>query len=256
MCQSDKDGKIIIYNYNDYINIVNRELSNYEQRIFEEKKVNKELKKIKQEAETMIKDLYYNDAINEELLYQSTGLIKTKTGRIMKMPGPEAKYFDNFDLGYVYVLVKTHKMKPEQLVSCNVHDIPVRLVQAAGQTYLGRITAMLEHLLAPISVSYCKDLVNEYCKDSKSYTEYVRIWSQTNCKSNSPSKNYYIATSDVKSLYPNVPRNLIQLALEDAIETCSFYSDTDRKIITNLCMLCLKNSYIKFDDKYLGKIPA
>ena len=140
-------------------------------------------------------------------------------------------------------------MKPEDLPNCNVYNTLVRLVQAAGRTYLGRTTALLEHLLAPISIAYCKNLVNEYCKDSKSYTEDLKIWSQKKLEEKEQHDNYFIATADVKSLYPNVPRNLIELALKDALHTCSSLKETVIETITQLAMLCLNNSYIKFDGK-------
>ena len=77
-------------------------------------------------------------------------------------------------MGYVYPLLKTHKLTPDQILKCTVDEIPIRLVQAAGNTYLSRITAMLEEILNPISIKYCKMYIPEYCKDSKSYLETLR----------------------------------------------------------------------------------
>ena len=198
----------------------------------------------------MVKKLYDSSIIDKDLLYQSTGLILTTTGRWMKTSSPAAKYFDNLDLGYVYALIKTHKMKPEDLTNCKFNEIPVRLVQAAGRTYLGRVTALLELLLQPISVKYSKYLVEEYCKDSKSYTEDLNKWRKIQYNSNNTKENYYITTADVQALYPNVPRNLICLALKDALNICSDFEEEDQQVITDLTTFCLKNSIIKFNGSF------
>ena len=93
-----------------------------------------------------------------------------------KKPGPTAKYFSNFDAGYVYPLFKSHKLTEETLNKCSINEIPTRLVQAAGNTYLWRFTAFLEEIFRPISHKYCKLGLNEYCQDSKNYIMDLMEW--------------------------------------------------------------------------------
>ena len=79
--------------------------------------------------------------------------------------------FSKKNCGYVYPLWKTHKLSPRQLKESNFNDVPIRIVQAARNTYLNRITAFLKIMLDPLSIKYCKFKLNEYFKDSKSHFE-------------------------------------------------------------------------------------
>ena len=149
--------------------------------------------------------------------------------------------------GYVYPLLKTHKIEKEELPNCELKDIPIRLVQAVGNTFLSKTTALLEELMKPISVAYCKDIVNEYCKDSLSYIQKLNIW-----KNNaSEDKLYYkLIAADVKSLYPSLSRELIEKALKEAVSLFSNWSKTGQSTFVNLCMNCLKNQILEFQGSF------
>ena len=60
-------------------------------------------------------------------------------------------------------------MKPEELATINIFNIPVRLLQSAGKITTSRVTTMIESILQPISAKFCQSDVNEYYKDSKQY---------------------------------------------------------------------------------------
>ena len=84
-------------------------------------------------------------------------------------------------------------------------------MQAAGHSYLSRITAFLDEILSPISMKYCQLTINEYCRrDTKSYINTLSEWKNRNSAQN----HVYITAADVKALYPNLSRELIQNALE------------------------------------------
>ena len=100
------------------------------------------------------------------------GEITTAT-TIQRATGNQAKYFSNELLGYVYPLFKTHKLQPEEIENCRIEEIPIRLVQSVGHSFLSRITSMLNIILSPISSIYCKTGINEFCKDSKDYTDEI-----------------------------------------------------------------------------------
>ena len=167
------------------------------------------------------------------------------------MTGPQAKYFANMEAGYVYPLFKTHKYKPDQLNQLKVQDIQIRLVQSAGNTFLSKITAFLEHILKPISQCYCTTTVDEYCKDSAHYLDNLMKWKYDNIN-NEENQNleYRITAVDVKGLYPNIPINLVEVAIEDAMIKCSTFSDNGKTIIKNLVIFCLKNTFIQFKNKF------
>ena len=42
--------------------------------------------------------------------------------------------------------IKTHKLTPNEIFEKPIHDIPVRLLQAAGNIATSRLTAVLEHI--------------------------------------------------------------------------------------------------------------
>jgi len=48
---------------------------------------------------------------------------------------------------YAYTLFKTHKLTPESLLNVDIKEIPVRLLQSAGNISTSRITAFLKLIL-------------------------------------------------------------------------------------------------------------
>ena len=110
-------------------------------------KILNQIVKIRKLAEEKTVKLFQENIINEDLLFRATGIKQSdnkKTGLkvFKKITGMQAKYFSNMDMGYVYPLLKTHKLHPDIIQQCQPGDIPVRLVQSAGQTFLSRITSI------------------------------------------------------------------------------------------------------------------
>ena len=159
--------------------------------------------------------------------------------------GPSAKYFLNQTPAYSYPLFKTHKIIPSKLEQTSVHDIPVRLLQSAGNITTSRVTTFLESLLQPISVQYCKLWVDEYCRDSKTYLEQLVNW-----KDSSASRNVWISTADVQALYPSIPRDILEKSLMSAFNTCTDYSRTIKSILIELIIYCLNNVILQYQDNF------
>lgn len=249
ICTSDKDGKIIIMDYNDYIRIIKKELEEYQKLPITKQNLERNLMKIKSAAEELVVKIYKQDLITENLMYLTTGIKRRKLSeKLQKYGGPSAKYFKNMNTGYVYPLLKTHKLKKDQLTLCSIDQIPIRLVQAVGNTYLSRITAFLEEVLQPISIRYCQSGINEYCKDSKSYTEKLKKWKKE--KTNQNNKDYQLVAGDVKALYPSLSRDLIEKALHEALEKHSGWPKQGQDLLIKLCLHCLNNEIIQFKDKF------
>ena len=180
ICRSDKDGKMIICNNEDYTSIIEKELRKYEP-IKERKNMEKFLKNTKERAEIMVLDICRNKDITEDLLYNTTGFKKNVNGEIKRITGTAAKFFSNLETGYVYPLFKTHKLAKAEIITTGIQHIPTRLVQATGDTYLSRITAFIEEIIKPVSQEYCTKIVNEYCRDSKHYITDLMKWKKK-CK--------------------------------------------------------------------------
>ena len=89
---SDKDGKILILNFEDYIHIVSEELKK-----FEEIKTNTSLtnfiNQTKAKAELKVENLNKINVIDENILFHTIGKNTNKSGILSKITGPKAKYF-------------------------------------------------------------------------------------------------------------------------------------------------------------------
>ena len=248
ICKSDKDGKTIIVNYDDYIDIMTRELKDYNQMNLKNNKMEKWLTETKTEAEEMILELHESGDVDEEMLYCATGIKRNKNNKLCRMTGPQAKHFANLETGYTYPLFKTHKLNVEQVMETNIKEIPVRLVQSSGNSFLSRITALLEFLLKPVSKLYCSKGVNEYCKDSEHYLKDLMQWKNKSIPEQE-LEHYKIVAADVKALYPSLKRELVQMAVEDALQSSSKITRQGQKCITKLVMFCLSHSVIQFQNR-------
>ena len=247
ICKSDKDNKILIVNHKDYIKLINQELEKYKKLDLRSEQVHERMEKTKSEAVQLLLKLGQSENIDENLLFHATGYKRNKNGILRKITGTKAKYFANLEPGYLYPLFKTHKIDCEKLNNISIEDIPLRLVIAAGNTYLSKITVFLETILNPISVDYCKHGINEYCKDSSHYIEELRSWKYNG---QDDEQNFIITAADVRALYPNIPRSLIKMALKDALDQFSYFSEEGKHLICELTKFCLNNVIIKFQDNF------
>ena len=131
-----------------------REFKTYDKLDLGKKRLEEWLSEKKKMAEEMVLNLYKNDIIESKLLYATTGYTENKHNKRCRIAGEKAKYFKNLDPGYAYPLFKTHKLSVKEIDTTDATNIPVRLVQSAGNSYLGRVTALLETMLKPISIRY------------------------------------------------------------------------------------------------------
>ena len=116
----------------------------------------------------------------------------------------------------------------------NIREIPTRIIWAIGNSFLSRITTMLQNLIKNIAIKYCKTEINEYCKDSDQYLEELFSW-----KKNEIKEEINIITADVKNLYPSLKRILIKNSLEDCLKVCTHYNCKQKKQIVETIIFCL-----------------
>ena len=175
ICSSDKDGKIVILNYKDYNSIMLRELKDFETVKMVGCTISQHFEQIRETCNSWMIKLHKLKIVNDCMLLHTTGK-KLYEKLYRKVPGAIAKFFRWNTPAYAYPLFKTHKLPVEELLYAEVADIPVRLLQSAGNIPTSRITAFLEVLLKPISVQYCSGSLNEFCKDSRHYIEDLISW--------------------------------------------------------------------------------
>ena len=90
--------------------------------------------KLKENINQTLVNMWKKNYLDDNLLFITTGMKKTKTSILRKVSGPSTKNFANNNCGYIYPLWKTHKRNPDNLKTCSIKDIPTKLVQAESYT--------------------------------------------------------------------------------------------------------------------------
>ena len=254
--RADKDGKIVILNYDDYGAIMTRELQQFEKLDVSADGSDTYLEKVRIDCNELVVELHAIGELKDELLLPITGM-KCRNNAHRKVNGASAKYFRCNTPTYAYPLFKTHKLTPANLLNVAIKEIPVRLLQSAGNISTSRITAFLEFILKPISAEFCKNCPNEFCQDSRHYIGDLLMWKERLTKKIETAKQkpvFYIVAADVKALYPSLHRDTVTKALECAFEKHSDYSAEARKIIVELNKICLNNVVTQYGDQlYIQK---
>jgi len=134
----------------------------------------------------------------------------------------------------------------------DIKEIPVRLLQSAGNISTSRITAFLELILEPIGTEFCKNYPNEFCQHSRQYIGDLLIWKEILTKTDETGKQkhvFYIVAADVNALYPSLCRDTVTKALECALEKHSNFITNAQKIIVKLNEICLNNVVTQYGDQ-------
>ena len=88
--------------------------------------------------------------------------------------------------------------------------------------------------------------INQYCKDSGDYIERLMAWKNNELEEEC---EYRLVALDVKNLYPSFSRELIKLALQDSLNTCSNLTLNGKETVTELILFCLDNIIVQFKDQ-------
>jgi len=165
-----------------------------------------------------------------------------------KIPGPIAKYFSCVQPAFAYPIFKT--LKPDKLTDISPLQIPVRLLQSAGNITNSRVTAFLEHILKPISIRFCQTFFNEYCRDSKQYLMDL-AQRKTNFLERHPNTGQflYIVAGDVKALYPSIARTLALIAIRYALTHFSDFNTNCIDTFIELISHCLNNVIVQHKNE-------
>ena len=156
VCRADKDGKVLVVNYEDYNQIMKNKLQRsftYISSLITDN-IRKHLNNIRSKADKQIIELHKIGIIDDQTLKHATGIKYYECKGYQKIPGPVAKFFSSNRPGYAYPLFKTHKLTPDALSNVSVFDIPIRLLQSAGNITTSKITAFLEHIFQPSALNF------------------------------------------------------------------------------------------------------
>ena len=251
VCRTDKDGKILIVNYSDYHEIMEKELNKFDVLQFTPQIMHKQFEVNKRKCENLIISLFEKGVISKDLLYHSTGY-RVKENCYQKVTGELAKYFACSSPAYAYPLFKTNKLQPDHLLNARITDITVRLLQSAGHIPTSRFTAMIEYILHPIAVKYCQDGINEYCRDGTHYLLELDQWksNKLNIQNKLINEDLFIVAADVIALYPNINRNTLRDALTTALNLQSQFCALGQRYFVELIMLILESVIIQHGQHF------
>ena len=143
---------------------------------------------------------------------------------------------------HTYPLFKGHKLKKEDFDNKVIP--PTRMVMAGinGPTY--RLGLFLNHILKEVAEKYC---LGEVVQDT---THFIQEVNKLNDEGLFETSSIKIGTLDVDALYPNINRPLAMEALEDALNTCTEYSDDIIQTILRLMKFCLENSVVHYRGRW------
>jgi len=228
--------------YKDYDAIMAKELQQFEA-IKDLSSTNVKLKfnQTRKKCNSMTIDLHEENS----MAHQG---IKNKNGQYKKNFRPAAKYFSCHSPVYTYPLFNTHKLTEKELTEKNKHSRFPNPSPAITRiyTYL-KIHRFSWNVTSPYKRRYCTKGINDLCKDSKHYLIELVKWK--NSKLATANNNLiFISTCDVKSLYLNIKRCLIERALSHALETHSSFNQQAQNIIVRLTMLCLESVILQYRD--------
>ena len=98
-----------------------------------------------------------------------------------------------------------------------------------------------------ISTNYCQFQLKEYSRDSKHHLMELENWKSI--QPTNTTSTLFINTADVKSLYFNINRDLIPIALKHALKTQSSFK-LAQQILVELTMTCLNNVILQYLYKF------
>ena len=248
-CRSDKDGKIVIISREDFKAIMQRELLVDKIDDMNSEDAQDKLGSIKLIMEDMVKKLHLAGGISDKMLLHCIGMYRDSVSNNLVRVKKAAKYFTVGKPGYSSLLFKTHKLNQEDISTVAAQDIPVRLVSAISNITTSRCTSMLEFLLKPISIDYCK---TEYTRDSSHYLQALIEWKQRAITVGIDPKNIHLIAGDIQSLYPSCKRELVRRALQQALSQ-SNYTEECQQLIIDLAMFCMENVLTQFEDNFFSQ---
>ena len=213
-----------------------------------EEDIQEKLTSIKQKVEEMVKKLHSKGGISDKMLLHCIGMYKDINNNLVRVK-KNAKYFTVGKPGYSYPLFKTHKLSQENIQNTQAQNIPVRIVSAISNITTSRCTTMLESLLKPISIDYCK---TEYTRDSSHYLQSLIEWKEKAIATRFDPKRIHLIAGDIQSLYPSCKRDLVRRALQQALSQSS-NTDECQKLIIDLAMFCMNNVFTQYGDNFYSQ---
>ena len=118
--------------------------------------VQENLESIKLIMDDLVNNLHSVGGISDKMLLHCIGMYRDRANNNLARVKKAAKYFTVCKPGYSSLLFKKHTFNQGEISTVAAQDIPVRLARAISNITTLPCTTMLEFLLKPISIDYCK----------------------------------------------------------------------------------------------------
>jgi len=169
--RADKDGKIIILNYEDYDTIMTKELQQFEKMDVSVEGCNTYLEKVRRECNDLIVKFHDMGAVSDELLRHVIGMKCKSSNSYRKVNGALAKFFllqytgvrlslPNFlcvlisrSLYNLKLKYTTTVFKPKRIHNCITHSEVSRNIMAADAGNVPQLRAIItSHTVCSVHV--------------------------------------------------------------------------------------------------------
>ena len=143
---------------------------------------------------------------------------------------------------YIYPLYKIHKLNASQIAEKVIP--PTRMVTSGvrGPTY--RIGVFLDSVLKPVSEEYCR---GELVKDTTEFLQRLKCSSDSGDLS---GEGLNLVAMDICALYPSIKIDVALIAVRDALNKKSEYSDKEKDAIISLLRYTLRNSVVHYREDW------
>ena len=111
-----------------------------------------------------------------------------------------------------------------------------------GPTY--RIGVFLDSVLKPVSDEYCR---GELVKDT---TEFLQRLKRSSDNGDFSEQGLNLVAMDICALYPSIKIDVALVAVRDALDKNSEYSDKEKEAIISLLSYTLRNSVVHYRDEW------
>ena len=229
--KADKGGSILILNYEDVVNTLEKEIYN-EDKYIKIPNTNSEahLKDTSTKVKTLTVKLNDEHNITPTDVRLITGL--NGNGNMSKKP----EYLPSVPT--IYPSFKIHKLNEEQINDKTIP--PARFINSARNGPLYRLEKWTSTFLTDISKQFAKD---EFLLDTNDLLNQIEEFNQTGLLEDG---NTLLYTLDVKELYPSMQPKLVLQALNDCFAEDTSTPESTKEALQEMIELCLNESYVTY----------
>ena len=231
--KADKGGAILIMNYADTEEAIEKELFDENKFTEIQSTADKHLSTVRGKINKTTIDLQQKKKISNDDKTLITGLTEKNNAK----QAPEYRAVSP----YTYPSFKVHKLSKEEIEQKKVP--PARLIHASKHSPLYRMEKWTSPFLTNMSRRYCE---NEYILDTKDFLNAIDELNNTNTLQN---ENFNLFTIDVAKLYPSIQPHLAEEAVNDLLANIDEEEVDVAEAVKTFVKLSFEESYVTYKDR-------